>query len=274
MNVWVDDRLVDADDARVSVFDHGLTVGDGVFETAKVIDGVPFAITRHLERLAHSCSGLGLDVDLDVVRRAVAEVLASGSMPHGRLRITVTGGHAPLGSDRGGATPTLIVAASPTQPWPPTADVAIVPWTRNEGAATAGLKTTSYADNVVALARAHEVSAAEAIFGNTKGDLCEGTGTNIFIEYDGRLVTPPLTSGCLPGVTRALLLEWVPDIEEREVPLGALTETTEAFLTSSTRDIQPIACVDGAQLTGGAPGPLTAKAMSVWRTREAADSDP
>ena len=271
--VWLGDGLVDADDARVSVFDHGLTVGDGVFETAKVVDGVPFALTRHLDRLLRSAAGLGLAVDADLVRRAVTAVLDSEHLPLGRLRITVTGGLAPLGSDRGDATPTVVVAGAPTQPWPPTAVVAVVPWTRNESAATAGLKTTSYADNVVALAYAHEHGAAEAIFGNTHGDLCEGTGTNIFLAYDGRLITPPLTSGCLPGVTRALLLEWLPDVAEMAVPLRVLAASDEAFLTSSTRDIQPIRAVDGVVLPA-APGPLTQRAIDVWVAREAETPDP
>jgi branched-chain amino acid aminotransferase len=273
MKVWLDDRLVDEDDARVSVFDHGLTVGDGVFETAKVVDGVPFALTRHLDRLRASGAGLGLQIDLDRVRTAVGAVLDAAPLTLGRLRITVTGGRAPLGSDRGDAQPTLVVAIAPGKDWPPTADVATVVWTRNERAASAGLKTTSYADNVVALAHAHARGAAEAIFGNTRGELCEGTGTNVFLAVGGVLITPPLSSGCLPGVTRALLLEWLPEIEERDVPLSALADADEAFLTSSTRDIQPIRAVDGAVLAA-APGPLTQRAMVTWSERAAANPDP
>jgi branched-chain amino acid aminotransferase len=274
VKVWVDTHLVDERDAHISVFDHGFTVGDGVFETAKVVNGVPFAITRHLERLVQSARGLGLHVNPTQVRTAVTEVLAENAvLPLGRLRITVTGGHAPLGSDRGGAPPSLVVAVAEGKAWPPTADVAVVPWVRNERAATAGLKTTSYADNVVALAHAHHAGAAEAIFGNTVGNLCEGTGTNVFLAVEGRLVTPPLGSGCLPGVTRALLLDWLGVVDEVDVPLSALQQAREAFLTSSTRDIQPIGAVDGHVLPA-APGPLTQHAMDVWKEREAANPDP
>ncbi|MDX6285351.1 MAG: branched-chain amino acid aminotransferase [Frankiales bacterium] len=274
MKVWVDTHLRDENEAHVSVFDHGFTVGDGVFETAKVVHGIPFAITRHLERLVRSAHGLGLHVDPMQVRVAVTEVLAENeTLPLARLRITVTGGHAPLGSDRGDAHPTLIVAIAPGKEWPPTADVAVVPWVRNERAATAGLKTTSYADNVVALEHAHNDGATEAMFGNTIGNLCEGTGTNVFLAVDGHLVTPPLSSGCLPGVTRALLLEWLGDVDEVDVPLTALRNAAEAFLTSSTRDIQPIRAVDG-QILATAPGPLTQRAMDVWKQREADNPDP
>src|SRR4051794_29527521 len=110
VKVWVNSGLVDDDEATVSVFDHGITVGDGVFETAKVVDGVPFALTRHLERLEHSASGLGLEVDADTVQAAVDAVIeANAPLPLARLRITVTGGRAPLGSDRGDARPSLVV---------------------------------------------------------------------------------------------------------------------------------------------------------------------
>ncbi|MFL6240782.1 MAG: aminotransferase class IV [Actinomycetes bacterium] len=274
MKVWLRDGIVDDSDAVVSVFDHGLTVGDGVFETAKVIDGVPFALTRHLDRLENSASGLGLVIDRARVRAAVDAVLAAnGALPHARLRITVTGGQAPLGSDRADVTPTLIVAVAATQPWPAYSDVLTVPWTRNERAATAGLKTTSYADNVVALARAHKAGANEAIFANNRGELCEGTGTNVFAGIDGVLVTPPLTSGCLPGVTRALLIEWLGDVDERPVPVASLAEAEEAFLASSTRDVQPIRQVDNVTLPA-CPGPLTERAAAVFAANAAANPDP
>ncbi|MDQ1604085.1 MAG: branched-chain amino acid aminotransferase, partial [Actinomycetota bacterium] len=234
MRVWVNGELVDEADATVSVFDHGVTVGDGVFESTGVTAGVPFALTRHLRRLAGSARGLGLpEPEDELLRRAVAETLGANDLTGSlRLRITYTGGVSPLGSDRGAAGPTLVVALAPLSPWPLTAQVAVVPWTRNEGAATAGLKTTSYADNVVALAHAKRAGAGEALFANTRGELCEGTGSNVFLVLDGRVVTPPLSSGCLAGVTRALLLEWC-DVEERVLPLPALQEASEVFLSSS-----------------------------------------
>jgi branched-chain amino acid aminotransferase len=274
VKVWVTGRLVDEAQATLSVFDHGVTVGDGVFETAKVVDGVPFALSRHLERLEHSAAGIGLAVDVAHVRTAIAEVLAENEItPLMRLRITLTGGRAPLGSDRADTTRTVIVALAPMTPWPESALVATVPWTRNEGAATAGLKTTSYADNVVALARAHQTGAHEAIFANTRDELCEGTGTNVFVGSGGELVTPPLSSGCLPGVTRALLIEWIGDVVERPLPLAALAAADEAFLASSTRDVQPIRLVDGVPLPS-CPGPQTERAAKVFAENAAADPDP
>jgi branched-chain amino acid aminotransferase len=277
MKVWLDGRLLEAKHASVSVTDHGLTVGDGVFETMAVRDGVPFALTRHLGRLARSAELLGLSMpSADELRLAVAELLAAegGGLADGpaRLRITVTGGAAPYGSERGDSAPTVLVTVAAGSPWPATADVVVVPWARNENAPTTGAKTTSYADNVVALAEAHRRGGSEAIFANTLGQLCEGTGSNIFVGIGGRLFTPPLSSGCLAGITRELLLEWT-DAEEETLSLAALGEADEAFLASSTRDVQPIRSVDGVLLPS-VPGPLTKAAAHAFAARSAGRLDP
>ncbi|MEU6218067.1 aminodeoxychorismate lyase [Streptomyces sp. NPDC047022] len=273
MKIWLDGGLQDAESARVSVFDHGLTVGDGIFETVKATEGRAFALTRHLERLTRSARGLGLpDPDLDEVRRACAAVLEANPAPLGRLRITYTGGYGPLGSDRGDRGPTLMVALGATARRPDSTAVITVPWTRNERGALAGLKTTSYAENVVALARASQQGATEALFANTVGQLCEGTGTNVFVVLDGEIHTPPLASGCLAGITRALTAEWT-GARETDLPLDVLERADEIFLTSTLRDVQAVHRVDGRELAG-APGPVTAKAMRLFDERSAGDLDP
>jgi branched-chain amino acid aminotransferase len=272
--VWINGDLVPDSEARISVFDHGLVVGDGVFETIKVQQGVPFALTRHLRRLATSAAGIGLPApDLDSIRAgSLAVAAAAAEMPLGRLRITVTGGIGPLASERGASGPTVIIAIGPQTPAADSVDVVTVSWPRNEHGALSGLKTTSYADNVRALAYAKEHGGSEAIFANTAGHLCEGTGTNVFLVVAGRLVTPPLASGCLAGVTRALVLEWT-GAQEENVPLTALTEAEEAFLTGTTRDVQPIRRVNGSVLAA-IPGPVTKKAAEVFAMRSAESPDP
>lgn len=273
MKLWLDGGLQDIDTARVSVFDHGLTVGDGIFETVKAVDGRPFALTRHLDRLARSARGLGLpEPDADEVRRACAAVIDANPMPLGRLRITYTGGHGPLGSDRGDQGPTLVVALGASDRRPDATAVVTVPWTRNERGALTGLKTTSYAENVVALARAREHGASEALFANTVGQLCEGTGSNVFVVLDGEIHTPPVASGCLAGITRALAVEWT-GARETDLPLDVLKRADEVFLTSTLRDVQAVHRVDGRELPG-APGPVTAKAMRVFDERAGDDLDP
>ena len=271
--VWLDGRLVAPDEARVSAFDHGLTVGDGVFETLRVYGGVPFALRRHLDRLGRSAAGLGLALpERSVLERACAEVVEAGGGGDARLRLTVTGGPGPLGSARGPGPPTVLAAVAPLAAPSPAAAVAVAPWPRNERGALAGLKTTSYAENVVVLAWARERGAEEAVVTDTTGRLCEGTGANVFVVHGDRVRTPALSSGCLAGVTRELVLERT-GAEEADLDLDDLAGADEAFLTSSTREVQPIASVDGRALPA-VPGPCTTAAAADFRALVNSDLDP
>jgi branched-chain amino acid aminotransferase len=149
--------------------------------------------------------------------------------------------------------------------------VVTVPWTRNERGPVAGLKTTSYAENVVALAWARERGAQEAVFANTAGNLCEGTGSNVFYVVDGELRTPSLASGCLAGITRGLLLEWC-QVREVDEPAEILARADEVFLASTTRDVQAVRYCDGRDL--GEAGPVTREVAATWAERELQDLDP
>lgn len=271
--VWLNEALVPAGAATVSIFDHGLTVGDGVFETLKATEGVPFATRRHLDRLRRSAFGLGLRIpyDDDELRVAMAQVLASHDQPLLRVRVTVTGGSAPLGSERSEAIPTVVVAVGPLAEAAPSTAVCTVPWPRNERGAMAGIKTTSYAENVVAFAYAKARGCTEAIFATTTGLICEGTGSNVFVAIDGRLVTPPLWSGCLAGVTRDLVLE-ATDAVEDDITMEAFLSADEVFLTSTSRDVQPVHLVDDRPLL--VPGPLTQAAAKAFAARAATTTDP
>lgn len=278
MIIWLNGGLVDASEARISPLDRGLVVGDGVFETLRVYGGVPFAWSRHLARLSVSARGLGLDLpDPALLRDAAGAVIAANGLSEARLRITVTGGEGPPGTSRAGARPTVFVVAVPFAPWEKSVDVAIVPWSRNEGGAVAGLKTISYAENVRALAFAEERGAGEAIFPNTRGMLCEATGSNLFVVCDSVLRTPPAEAGCLLGVTRALILAICPEVdvaaEESDLTPGDLRTAEEAFLSSTTREVQPIAHVDGCALPA-APGPVSSRLAAAFRALVARDLDP
>jgi branched-chain amino acid aminotransferase len=269
MRTWVNGTLLtDPDAPAVAARDHGVTVGDGVFEVIKVVDGRPFAVDLHLERMCRSARGLGLaEPDLDAVRRGMAAVLQGHPMTLGRMRITWTGGLSPLGSDRGEGPASLMVIAAPMDPWPDTAAVCTVPWPRNERGALSGLKTTSYGENVRALAFARSSGCTEAVFANLRGHLCEGTGTNVFYVVDGELRTPTLASGCLAGITRALILEWY-GAREVDEPIEVVAEqASEILLSSTTRDVQAIHRWNERDL--GAPGPVTTEVRKVWYEREA-----
>jgi branched-chain amino acid aminotransferase len=265
--VWVNGRLTGVDEPAIAALDHGVTVGDGAFETAKIDRGQVFAATRHARRLDRTMAGLGLaPADHDYLAEGVKAVLEAGEpIEFGRLRYSVTGGAGPLGSDRDDSPLTYIVTAG-AQPRPPaSASVAVVPWVRNERSAVAGLKTTSYAENVVALAYAKERGAIEAVFANTRGELCECTGSNVFVVVDGVVLTPPLESGCLAGITREVTIEWCREdgleVREETLPLEVLREADEVFITSSTKDVLAIHGVDDRRLD---PGHVTARAAAVF----------
>lgn len=275
---WVNGRLVPEAEATTSARDHGFVVGDGVFEAVKIDHGELFALTRHLERMARSAAGIGLTgFDVDAVRRAAQEVVAANAdvltSAYDLLRITFTGGPGLLGSGRVDGPPTLVLGVTPGHDPEPGTGVITVPYRRNDVGALTGLKTTSYGENVLALAQAHAAGASEAVFANTRGQLCEGTGTNVFVVRDGELLTPPLSSGCLAGVTRALVLEWCGG-REAELPYDALTTSDEVFLTSTARDVQPVVAVDGTPVGGGAPGPVTREAARVFAARQRERRDP
>lgn len=268
--VWLNGTLCDEAEARLSPFDHGLLVGDGVFETLFAPRGEPFSWTRHYDRLCRSAAALGFaPPSSDPLLEGSRGVLDANGLTErpSRVRVTVTSGPGPLGSDRGDQGLTTFIAAAEQAPFAPTTDVIVVRWPRNERGALAGLKTTSYAENARAVAAVHEQGAGEAIFANTQGDLCEGTSTNIYLVHGGRVATPPLSSGCLDGVTRQLLLELAPsvgiEIREVDLPVNALAQADEAFLSSSTRGAQPIAKVDGTALAA-APGPVTQKLAGAY----------
>jgi branched-chain amino acid aminotransferase len=267
VRAWVNGKMLDDPTGpAIAVSDHGLTVGDGVFEAIKAVEGRPFALGRHLERLSQSAEGLGLPApDLDEVRRGVGEVLRDTKDPLTRIRITYTAGPAPLGSGRGDGTPTLVVVAAPLPEAAESTRVATVPWPRNERGALAGLKTTSYGENVVMLAYAQQRGAAEAVMANLQGHLCEGTGSNVFYVVDGELRTPTLESGCLAGVTRALVLEWYGGREVDE-PVDVVRRASEVFLASTTRDVQPVSAWDDVELP--VPGPITKAAQEAWHEHE------
>ena len=251
--VWINGQLLSEDDVNISPFDHGLLTGDGVFETMVAHGATPFAFTRHYRRLERSASFFGLRIpDAESLQQACSDVARANRVDPARIRVTVTGGRAPLGSEKGNSQETILVAAGELPQQPEITQVVTVPYARNEHGALVGLKTTSYGENVVALAYAREKGAREAIFGNVKGDLCEGTGSNIFIVKNGELITPPLAAGCLPGVTRALVIDLCAaaniKLQQIDTPLAFLEESDSAFLTSTLRGVQPIARVNGKEL--------------------------
>jgi len=256
VKVWLNGALAEEGEARITPSDHGFLVGDGVFETLRWYGGEPFALAEHLRRLEDGCRALGIPLpaaaELEAAAHAVVEANGLGDA---RMRITVTSGAGPPGLARGDGPPTVLVVALPLAPWPLTATAITSRLRRDEQSPLAGVKTVSLADSVTALAEARAAGANEALILNTAGDLCEATTANVFVVRDGVASTPPVAAGCLAGITREHVLRL--GAEERALSPGEIDEAQEMFLTSSTREVQPLVAVDGGPVGDGSPGPVT-----------------
>jgi branched-chain amino acid aminotransferase len=268
LKVWLDGTLVDEEAARVSVFDHGFLLGDGVFETLRVYGGEPFALDEHLVRLRWSVEAMRIAMPAIDLEAAVQEVLRANDMTEARVRITVTSGGGPAGLARGEGPPTVLAVAMPLAAWPPTSTAVVSRLRRDQHSPLAGVKTTSLADSVVALAEAREAGADEAVVLNLDDELCEATTANVFVVRDGTAATPPLESGCLAGITRAHVLGL--GAVERTMSREHLVQADEAFLTSSTRELQPLVAIDGRPVGSGAIGPVTRRLADAYSEMVAA----
>jgi branched-chain amino acid aminotransferase len=270
--VWIDGRRQPAGAAHVSALDRGLTLADGVFETMRGYAGVVFRLGAHLARLEHATAALDIPLPR-TARETVLEAVAhavGGGLGDVAVRLTVT-----RGAGGGGVAPPLAAAAPPTVivsvgPLPSFAPALydaglaahVVSGRRNERAMTAGLKTLAYTDAVAALIEARRAGADEALFLDTEGHCSEAASSNLFAATrDGALLTPPLSCGALPGITRAAVIELARArgvrVEERAFGLPELLGAREAFLTSSLRELAPLVRVNGQAIGDGAPGPLT-----------------
>jgi len=279
--VWIDDQLSHAQGRHVSALDRGFTLADGVFETMRVYGSRVFRLDAHLARLANACRVMRIDVPArarDAIEGAVAAAARAG-LRDARLRLTVTRGVGAAGlAPPRDASPTVIVTVHPLAPRDESPyDIGIgasIATTRlNEHAATAGLKTLAYADMVLALAEAADVGADDAILRDTRDHVATATASNLFIVDEGTLVTPPLSCGVLPGITRAAVIECARAAGltaiERELITDDLRPADEAFLTNSIREIVPLVRIGGSAGRGsaigtGRPGAITRSLMESY----------
>ncbi|MEM6916405.1 MAG: aminotransferase class IV [Verrucomicrobiota bacterium] len=240
-------ELLPTDAPVIGITDPALIQGHGLFETIQAYQGRPFALSEHLDRLESGCRILGLAApdrgSVDSMFQRIMEANGLLTATTCRLRITIAAGR---------ESPIEIYEATPSPLHPSTARIITGPFVRNERSLLSGIKTLSYGENAVATQMTKEQGATEAVWSNTKGELCEGTWSNVFVRVSGQWKTPPLDSGCLPGVTRAHLLSLSHDcgfeIEESPIAFNLLSKVEAAFLTSSLREIQPVSHVDGRTL--------------------------
>jgi len=247
MKLWLDGRLEAATSASIRPGDRGLLLGDGLYETLLVRGGQPLRLAAHLRRLAQGAAVLRLPLPELDLGAALAATLAANDLAAGSLRLTLTRGSGPRGlAPPAEVRPTLLITAAPASAPPPPARGVIARSTcRNERSPLAGVKSLNCLDAILARLEAAERGADEAILLNTAGRVAEATAANLFAVIGGRLLTPPLAEGALPGVMRAAILE----SEGSEAPLtpADLAGAEELFLTSSL-SIRPLASLEGRAL--------------------------
>ena len=272
--VWVNGER-QADEARhLSARDRGFTLGDGVFETMRARNGAVFRLDRHLARLDRALTVLEIRAPRQL-RGWVIEAAAAAGAPEAAIRLTVTRGPGPAGvAPPPQSRPTVTISAGPLPNFPASIyteglKAHVASGRRNEFAMTAGLKTLAYADASAGLLEAQRAGADEALFLDTQGHCSEATASNLFAWAGGTLVTPPVSCGALPGITRESVVELARGdgvaVAERVLGLDELLAADEAFLTSSLRGIVPMVRVGKAQIGRGSPGEFTRRMTAAYR---------
>jgi len=271
--VWVNGRRQPFDAPHVSARDRGFTLADGVFETMLAHNGKVFRLDDHLARLRGALGVLGIPVQAEL-RSWVDAAVDAGDLAHGVVRLTVTRGVAP-----GGLTPphdpeptvVLIVTAMPPPPssvYERGLSAHVASGRRNEHAATAGLKTLAFIDGIAATIEAQRAGADEALLLDVAGHCSEGAASNLFAVAGGAVITPPLTCGPLPGITRGVALGLAAQLgipaEERVITPDELAAADEAFLTNSFRGIAPLVRLNGRPIAGGVPGSVTGRLLAAY----------
>lgn len=278
--VLIDGRPSPPEAAKVSVFDRGFLYGDSVFEALRTYGGRPFALDRHLQRLASSAARVFIDlpVSIDQLGREVQSAIVGAGNAESYVRLTVTRGVGEaLGLDPGlsrHALRVVIVTPLKSPPAETYRDGVSVVTHRTERvtdhSAAAGAKVGNYLTAVLAIRQARLVNAAEALIVDGRGSVVEGATSNVFaVLHDGTLVTPPESDGILLGITRETVLSVAAQlgipIQLESLPLDAVKNAAEVFVSSSIRELVPVVSVDGAPIGTGKPGPTTLRLLTAFR---------
>lgn len=274
----VNGKVTPAAEASVSVLDNGFTFGDSVYETLRTYGGRPFHLDRHLARLRHSASRLGIAIPPgdEVFAERLSELLARAVNDESYVRIIVSRGVGDISYHFERVQgPTVVIVVKPYEPFPEShyaegAEVIISSVRRNHPRALdPAIKSCNLLNNVLAVREAQAKGALEAILLNEEGEVAEGASTNVFMVKAGVVLTPPLHAGILPGVTRQILLELGREIgvpmREDTVRVPDLLASDEVFITSTLKEAMPVRTIDGGPVGNGRPGAVTLRLLGAYR---------
>lgn len=287
MKIYLNDKLVDRSEAKVSVFDHGLLYGDGIFEGIRLYNGCVFKLDEHLERLEYSAKAIMLELpwSREEIARAVCQTCQANGLRDGYIRLVVTRGEGSLGlSIKNCSAPQLIIIADNIQLYPKEfyqegLKIITVPTRRcNPSALPPTVKSLNYLNNILAKIEAQHLGYHEAIMLNDQGYVAECTGDNVFILQKGTLITPASSAGALKGITRDTVLGIAEEIgipcREANLTRYDLWVAEELFLTGTAAEIIPIVEVDARSIGDGHPGPVTGQFLDAFRQRVGSEGTP
>jgi branched-chain amino acid aminotransferase len=287
MKIYLDGRYCDEESAKVSVFDHGLLYGDGVFEGIRAYNGRVFKLKEHIDRLFYSAKAILLNIPMShsAIMRATIETCRKNKIRDGYIRLLVTRGVGTLGLNpkrckRG----SVIIIADKIQLYPQSfykrgLDIITVPTTRNlHSALNPAIKSLNYLNNILAKIEANNAGCEEAVMLNAEGYVAECTGDNLFIVKGGELFTPPLSAGALYGITRQTLIDLAREmghpVSDPDLTRYDLFNADECFLTGTGAEIVPVVKIDGRSIGTGKPGPVTRRLVMEYHALTNVSGEP
>jgi branched-chain amino acid aminotransferase len=269
--IFHNDCILPLTQVRLSPGQMGLLMGWGVFTTLRIYEGVPFAFDQHWRRMAHDATRLGITLDYDqsMVREAIIKLAASNQRPEAMARVSFVKNQGGLWAEASdGPATDLLIFTREVAIWPLASRLMLVPGVIFSVGRLAGAKMLSWVQNAGTLERAHTEGFDDALLTNEHGQLGECTSANIFLVRDGKVLTPPLTSGCLPGITRNMLLKVIPaagyELHQEDLTPYDLASATEVFITSTTREVAAVSFIH-PDWNFAAPGKITLDLKSAFR---------
>ena len=287
MKIYIDGKFYSERDAKISVFDHGLLYGDGIFEGIRAYHGCVFKLKEHIDRLFYSAKAILLEIPMspEKVSGAVIETCRANKIRDGYIRLLVTRGKGTLGlNPKSCSRPSVIIIAGKIQLYPQELyargmDIVTVPTVRNlHSALNPAIKSLNYLNNILAKIEANNAGVEEAVMLNAEGFVSECTGDNLFIIKQGELLTPPLSAGALYGITRQTVMELAQQagmkVSEPNLTRYDLFNADECFLTGTGAEIMPVIKIDGRIIGTGKPGKLTRKLVQDYHALTQRSGDP